>query len=65
VGWCEDLSLELGLTKDGELQGNTKLQSDLEHAQPVLSECVMRVTGVLGAQLYRLLAPPGHRDRSL
>ena len=23
--WCEDMSLELGLTEDGELQGNTKL----------------------------------------
>lgn len=65
---CEDLSLELGLTKDGELQGNTKLQSDLS--------MLNRFVGVRDAghgharsttaRLYRLArSPPGHWGRSL
>jgi hypothetical protein len=57
--WCEDLSLELGLTKDGELQDNAKLQSDLS--------MLNRFVGVRDAghgrarsptaRLYRLLTP--------
>ena len=57
--WCEDLSLELGLTKDGELQGNTKLQSDLSMLNRFVGE---RDAGhgrarSTTARLYRLLAP--------
>jgi hypothetical protein len=66
-GGFEDLSLELGLTKDGELHGNAKLLSDLS--------MLNRFVGVRDAghgrarsptaRLSTARSPPGHWGRSL
>jgi hypothetical protein len=60
VLWREDLSLELGLTKDGELRGNTKLQSDLSMLNRfvgVRDAGLERARSRTAGLLYRLLAP--------